>query len=863
MDTILLRFNEAQDEVLPSDTSGQLEDLNIEAPSTMPPVVDAFTGYGREFSADDMTALQAVDRDDGNTLLTRTMSVQTILKWDLAGQADAGVPGCVIARGKPVASASLAPDGGLYLPADAAEWTDLLDGTGIANPDSLWTFQQSSGDVVDEIGSRDLVAAGTPTYQQSVPGFTRKAISFDDGSTDRFSTTIPSGATGYVSLVIARMRSAPAATRSIVEHPNIYSQVTAGLLVRGDCASAASGAISLGSDVHVIITKSSDALSEARVLTDDELISPNYGLFAGTTLTVGGSSPGDTPPMDVLYMTAWEADLTDAQLSTILDRIENGSGATATADPIAFGLELRVVNEATRVGEVRLIWQDIDGNDHVTTGPWFVAPENTSAFLMITATRRWVSSSEVVCRYYIGGQMLGEFVESGGDIGGNTLGTTTVGARYDAGAWANWFCGSIDEIRVVDYELSGEEIEATWLRISEYQEMGVSLYIEQHPPGWPVTFDSGTRSGKEAGLYGRALGYAAAQIENFRANMMPDRAYGRVLDRWENIVGVEARHGDSVEARRARVLSRMRQRAGVSPPGVRIALEELLDIDRDDIDVIAFSNRIEDDFDELHDQRWQTNPPAKWSIVGGQLQVSTNDSAAEFGDNTWRTCITGVDGPSRIGGYGAQLFAKVTPTTRPDGGEVGIMLFDKARRDAILLGVRRIGADYYVFRQTYVSGVSVNETSLALTSNTPHWFHLGAEPLDYTDEEQGDQVDHFVRWSTTSAVDGFTEAAASASFSFGWCGFFARGFDGGAGINGDTLTCTFDDAVMLFPHGSRPFYFYAMRDADAPGEYDLTSASATLAKLKQAHTHACAISSLDVLCDDPDSGCGLGPCGGI
>lgn len=544
-------------------------------------------------------------------------------------------------------------------------------------------------------------------------------------------------------------------------------------------------------------------------------------------------------------------------------------GKDPTSEPYAYGLELRVVNLSARVVEMRFIWADIDGNEHLATGAWFVWPASSSQYLMLSATRRWVSSTEVVVRYFVGGQMVGEFTESEGDIGGGTDDTTTIGYREEAGGTPiNFLSGVIDELRVVDYELAPEEIEATWLRISQYQPMGVQLYIEQHPPGWPVSFDPSTRSGREAQVIGNGLGYAAAQIENFRANMMPDRAYGRTLERWENIVGVEEKHGDSIERRRERVLARMRQRQGASPPGVRIALEELMATDRDNIEVIAFSNIIEDDFDTLEERRWQVNPAwdglAGWHVVAGELVVVTASSTNQYPID-WYTCLTGVDGPARIGGYGAQMFAKVDPTTLPNGGEVGICLYDKVRKDALMLGVRNDGGAYKVISQRYIDGVATAAITHATTSNTPHWLHLGATPVDYSGQEATDQVDHFVRWSTTSATEGFTtgDPAPGIGFSFvvGWCGFYARGWASPPGAV--AITAAFDDAKVFFPHGNRPFYFYALRDAELPGDYDLASASATLRKLKQAHTHACAITSRDVLCDDPDSGCSLGPCGGI
>src|SRR5206468_3997244 len=79
-----------------------------------------------------------------------------------------------------------------YVPANSTEWTNLLSGTGFANPDDSWLMQESSGNLADSIGTRTLTATGTISYQVAATGWTRKGIKVADKSTSAYaSTTIP------------------------------------------------------------------------------------------------------------------------------------------------------------------------------------------------------------------------------------------------------------------------------------------------------------------------------------------------------------------------------------------------------------------------------------------------------------------------------------------------------------------------------------------------------------------------------------------------------------------------------------------------------------------------------------------------
>lgn len=537
-----------------------------------------------------------------------------------------------------------------------------------------------------------------------------------------------------------------------------------------------------------------------------------------------------------------------------------GIGGSA-AERVAYGLELRVVNAGARVGEVRLFWEDLAGVRYNAIGGQFQL-ERASETIMITAVRRWSATRDVVVRYYLADRLLNEAIATQTVIGGGTTGTTTVGGRITDGAeaWTDHFDGAIDELQIYDRELVAEEVAATWHRIGVLQPRGEQLIRDCLPPGLPVSDDPDSRAQREFRWQGHALGYASAQMENLRANILPDRAYGRPLERWEAIARQSSRPSDDVDVRRARTTGHIARRAGVSPPGLCAALRDLLACGEDQLDVVAYDNTIRDSFDNLVASRWRVSPAA-WSINAGTLRAQIPGGADANALSSWRTCLTGVDGPERIGGYGAQLFTKFAPTAIPDGAEAGIVLYDYCRRDALMFGLRRAGANYQVVSQRVLDNVAQAVVVHAVTARVPHWLHLEAVQVPYSGQAPSELVAHAVRWSTTSSTTGFAAGDPGAfSFVVGWAGFYARAWNGA--LLGGALDVAFDDAVFRFPNGIRPFHVYVVRDPDLPGEYDLLGANSTLRKLRQSHTHVAAVTG-PMLAGDPESVCGRGPCGGI
>jgi len=167
------------------------------------------------------------------------------------------------------------------------------------------------------------------------------------------------------------------------------------------------------------------------------------------------------------------------------------------------------------------------------------------------------------------------------------------------------FDGEIDELRVCDYEMSREEIEATWLRLQRYQPDGYRQIRDLMPPGIPISDDPSSKVQRDLQTIGGALGFGSSQVENFRANIMPDRSYGDVQDRWQRITEQLPRTAlDSLDKRRRRVLAHMGKTNGVSVPGVQESEAEVCEVDESLVDVIAFDNTIVEQWPVIERERW-------------------------------------------------------------------------------------------------------------------------------------------------------------------------------------------------------------------------------------------------------------------
>ncbi|MDQ3153620.1 MAG: YmfQ family protein [Actinomycetota bacterium] len=493
-------------------------------------------------------------------------------------------------------------------------------------------------------------------------------------------------------------------------------------------------------------------------------------------------------------------------------------------------------------------------------------------FVLLTATRRH-EVDRTVYRYYLGADLLGEVeTVSGvdgapGSAGGATTAQTAIGGAFDGATWSEYFDGVIDQLKVTDYEMSHEEVRATWERITVHQPAAVAALAALTPPGLGWGADPSSRIGKLVRVAGEGLGMALAKSDEFRQNFLPDRAYSETLERWESLIGLSSGAADSLGTRRQRVSAFLARDNGFSAAQIKIALVELFDLDVASIEILKFANRWTDNFATLEAERWHHESPLVWSIVAGELVMTVPIAS----DSRWNgsqlnpfRCITPLSsGKGRI-----VVAAKVDAYSLPLNTIAGLHLFNWRSNNALWFGLQDVAGVDTLGYVSYVAGVRSAFTAiLSPAPAAPLWLRiirnptpaailaieLGAEDTTHT---------YVLGYSTTGPDSGFTETdVASLLPDPEWAGFGASST--AAALAADA-SATFDDFVCVTPFGTRPFTWYAYRDPGLGGSPDMTGANLLLWKLRPAHTHAAAIASLSLLCDDlDDGGCDRGPMGGI
>lgn len=526
-----------------------------------------------------------------------------------------------------------------------------------------------------------------------------------------------------------------------------------------------------------------------------------------------------------------------------------GDGSSSAAEFIAYQLSLSVVDAPSRTGSIAWSWQDIAGATHAQTGVQFTCP---TGFMLLTATRRWDSPTSVTCRYYIGDLLLGEVTSSNGSIGGGVTGTFFLGAQSLGGAViANGFAGIIDEIAVFDREMCAEEIEDTWLRITVYQPLGVQLYKEMHDPGFTQSGESNSDVQLENRWIGMALGFAASRFENIRRNLVPQRAYGQALVDWETALRPTRQPNQSLDARRARVLARLRQKLGSSIPGLQGMLAGLLGgADPSQLTFLAFSNTWLDSFDTaINPLRWDTKG-ATWSVVSGEASLATDAN-----QHAWPTdkfyLRRSLDGNGRQ----AHQIVKLRFITSHANAEAGIYFGDHGRGNYFLLGLRDLGPALHLFTETFTGNISqggaTDQGNSTLTSGTtsPIWLYIH-------------QAETFweVSWSLTGPTSGFTAPIMVASVppAMQWAGCYYRTVGAVTG----TSTAKFDDHTLRNPYGLAPLNAYVLLDQALGFSPDIPGARQCTETVKHCYVQGSFITSPQLVCDDRDNGCDKCPCGG-
>jgi len=550
--------------------------------------------------------------------------------------------------------------------------------------------------------------------------------------------------------------------------------------------------------------------------------------------------------------------LTLAGASGAQTLIARGLNDGTAAERYAYGLELQEQANFPGFVEVRWFWQDETGAVK-TQAPGVFRSPGDGVEIMLTATRRWESTSRVVVRYYVADELIAELVSPDGSLSGGTTGRTTIGARKAAGAYGRYLNGVIDELLVTDNEVSPEEIRHTWKRLTEYQPGGVETFAALTPPGSVWAQNLGNDIGKRVKIVGELLGLAVASAEELRALLLPDAAPLELVERWENICELSASPGDSLDVRRTRILSYLARDEGFQLAPLQIALAGPMALDPDRVQILEFTNTITDDFSTgIAAERWFDGGGAIWSTSRGQLQALA-PAGADLRVESGATPFLLVSAePGRL--YVSARLGPGSLSTLPTDAFYGLVLHSRATNDWAWFGIVNSGGVPAVAYRTARAGSPGPFVTLDLpVTDGPSWIRI-ATPQRAVSIDDGRFT---LSYSTTGPTTGFVDVRGPSRLGsdWSWAGLAITSL---LSPVPSPIAVTFGDFVLHSGDSLRSYLWYAFREMKLAGRPDLVGADRLVKKIKPAYTYAAAISSKSVLCDDARDGlCDLGPMGAL
>lgn len=536
---------------------------------------------------------------------------------------------------------------------------------------------------------------------------------------------------------------------------------------------------------------------------------------------------------------------------TIIARGVNDGGIP---ERYAYGLE--VEEQAGNPGylEVRWFWSDASGTV-VTAPPGVFRHAGDGKEIKLTATRRMEATGRIVVRYYVDSRMIAE-LETTSTISGGVTGTTTVGARKSAGAWGRFLNGTIDELEVLDYELSADEIKATWERLTIHQPAGYATFRGLAPPGVGWFDNPSSDIARRAKVVGQAIGLFVAAVEEFRATFLPGTCPAWLLPRWETLYAMSPKPLDSLDVRRARVLARMASEEGYSIPALQAAFSVLFGIDAGDVEILEPMNEWRDSFDVITAERWTSGAVGAWSIAGGELALNVPagtslDKSPTLADcRIWTPLDRADSGPIWFG-------AKVSSYAGlPSGSFVGVCLHRRIGNKTLWFGLYNNGATIDLVKCDGVPGTFGVITSLATIAAGPVWLRVSVEP-DGQDPSDETPVPVVLSWSTSGEMSGFTDHNTTA---YPWHELAGFGAFTTSAPSAD-INARFDDVHVLAKNGLAPFVWFAYRNPALPGSYDLIGANALARNVSPAHMLGAACASKHQNCGDAVALVGWTPIG--
>lgn len=528
----------------------------------------------------------------------------------------------------------------------------------------------------------------------------------------------------------------------------------------------------------------------------------------------------------------------------------------AAGGELQFLLELESVSTITRETRIKMRWEDSVGVlEGTNVGATFFLPASGAqdAVLLFTASRRWISDTEVIVSYYVNDQLIGTDTSLVGDIGTGVTGARMlVGVRGDgASAYENYLEGQIEAMALFARTMSAEEIRQTYNAVSLHGADGYSI-VKASLPEDVYSTDEDSVIQLELFVEGQVFGVTLSKIAEFREDLLPDRAWSTLED-WEEMTGLPPKAADSIEVRRNRILSFLRAVQGYTVQNVKDALEATFDLDESDIEIVEYSHFQTDGFATVIDPFWQEIAlSGTLAIVAGEL-VITSPTPAPAGERFWlnQTATTGppyvktsIDGDARDAdqSISAEASVLITAHTFAAVDEVisGYAFIDQTLNRVTFIGLYDGGGGIEIASMTVEDGVQSAVATHGLPPALP--FFLNVKFTGGTSYEI----------STALAADRTILTAVATIVGTPIPAMLALGVFGTSG-GGTANDITLDDFQLYTRLGLRVFNWYAFRDPILPGDEDIPGANAVVKKIKPAHTHAAAVSTKAIEWDSPDS----------
>jgi hypothetical protein len=195
----------------------------------------------------------------------------------------------------PMADVSQDSGSGIYVPAtnDEALAAQGVAGLTYGAPTSIWLMQDASGGPVDVNGTNNLSAFGAVAYEQSITGWSRKAIGMADGAVGAevasVEASLPDLASTSVLLIFfVALPAAPAASRTLMglgssSYQARISTTPSYTIFAG--GNNAAGASNLGTTVHPFFLRHNRTAGSVLFGTDQEISAARTRRFQRLLLT--------------------------------------------------------------------------------------------------------------------------------------------------------------------------------------------------------------------------------------------------------------------------------------------------------------------------------------------------------------------------------------------------------------------------------------------------------------------------------------------------------------------------------------------------------------------------------------------------